>query len=125
MFLASCTPRIYCPLVDEDTMGVYNFLVTSLQCPHCGAISDGSVHLSFGIHTRNDYHIGDVYQWCANEAVARGGRPADGNLDGDGFVICGSCERFFALTIVIRSDVIQGIRDIRTQLPWEATTSTL
>src|SRR6478672_3830292 len=72
-------------------MSVYNKVIAHLRCPHCGAVSDMEIDLFFGRRDLSVYRIGDRYVWEAKGGPARGGRPENGNLLGEGYSQCRVC----------------------------------
>lgn len=90
-------------------MSMYNTLHTDITCPHCGQAGEIEIDLYFG-DTRNlsQFRMGDLYSWLPGQPVERGGRPADGNLDGEGYAECSNCGRDFFVDVLIRKDRISG-----------------
>jgi len=91
-----------------QTVGVYNTLSLSLACPYCGAVSQMVIDTYFGYRGLLTYHAGDTVEWWPRKAVQNGGRPADGNLEGDGSTECPQCGRDFFVRVLVRADSIVG-----------------
>ncbi len=91
-------------------MGTYNLLRATLICPRCNKLADTEIELFFG-DTRNidPYSLGDRYRWLAQKAVQNGGRPENGDLDGEGYAECPHCRQGFFVKVLVRNDVIRGV----------------
>jgi hypothetical protein len=91
-------------------MGTYNLLQVRMPCPRCQQLANVELEIHLG-DTRGmeKYSIGDRYQWLPNQAVQNGGRPENGNIDGEGYGECPLCDRDFFVKVLIRNDVIQGV----------------
>jgi Fe-S cluster assembly scaffold protein SufB len=48
--------------------------------------------------------IGDQYKWFSNRAVVNGGRPPDGNIDGEGYTECPQCGWHYFVKVIVRGD---------------------
>jgi hypothetical protein len=103
------------------TMGTYNTLRASMDCPRCHGSALMEIELSFG-DTRNlhQYEIGDRYEWLPLKAPQNGGRPENGNLDGEGYVECPLCERDFFVKVQVRADTIQLVEVDSSKAPYVA-----
>jgi tetratricopeptide (TPR) repeat protein len=75
--------------------------------------------MSFG-DTRNldEYEVGDVYRWIPGKAVRNGGRPDNGDLDGQGHTVCPACRKDSFVTGVIRKDRITGVEANMKEIPY-------
>ena len=62
-----------------------------------------TVDLHFGDTSQMSFvPIGEPYPFRPREAVHNGGAPADGNVDGEGYVVCPACDKdFFVIAVVI------------------------
>ncbi|MBN2148821.1 MAG: hypothetical protein JW726_15645 [Anaerolineales bacterium] len=91
-------------------MGIYNILLASMICPHCHEAAQVEIEIRFG-DTRNMgvYAIGDRYAWLPGVSVQHGGRPENGNLDGEGYTECPLCRRDFFVKVLVREDQIQEV----------------
>jgi len=91
-------------------MGTYNILRVTMPCPRCQQLADVELEINLG-DTRGmeKYSIGDRYKWLPNKAVHNGGRPENGNIDGEGYGDCPHCDRDFFVKVLIRNDLIQGV----------------
>jgi hypothetical protein len=90
-------------------MGTYNILNTEMRCPRCGKESVMKIELYFGYRNLIEYKIGDKVEWLPRKAVHNGGRPEDGNLDGDGYAEFPRCKRDSFVVVHIRGDVIKRV----------------
>jgi hypothetical protein len=92
-------------------MGTYNILRAEIKCPHCNRIAPQQVDLYFGYTNEMlEYKIGDKYLWCFGKEVQNGGRPENGNINGEGYVECELCKKDFFVKVEVRNDVIQKIK---------------
>jgi hypothetical protein len=91
-------------------MGTYNQTFAELRCPRCGGTALMEVDLHFG-YTREmqQVAIGDPYPFLPRKAVHNGGYPTNGNIDGEGYVICPLCEKDFFVTAVVRGGVLTAV----------------
>jgi hypothetical protein len=88
-------------------MGIYNTLRVTMICPRCRESADMEIEIKFGDTRGMDkYSIGDRYKWILNKAVHNGGRPENGNIDGEGYGECPLCDLDFFVKVLIRNDVI-------------------
>jgi hypothetical protein len=67
------------------------------------------IELYFGYRNLIEYKIGDEVEWMPRKAVHNGGRPEDGNLDGEGYTECPKCKRDSFVVAHIRGDVIESV----------------
>lgn len=63
-----------------------------------------------GVLNLLEYKIGDPMSWTRKVSLKKGGRPQDGNMDGEGYVECPSCTRDYFLVVEIRNDRIAAVR---------------
>ena len=54
--------------------------------------------------------IGEPYQWIPQKAVQNGGRPKNGDLDGEGYCECPLCQRDFFVRVRVRGDILEGVQ---------------
>jgi hypothetical protein len=81
-----------------------------VTCPYCGQTSKTEVNLYFGNTIFMDtYAIGDSYKWVPRKAVQNGGRPENGDIDGEGYAACPHCDTGFYVSVIIRQDRITGV----------------
>ena len=99
-------------------MGLYNMLRTVFTCPYCGCTSELEIDLYFGFRNLITYGIGDLYRWKKCDSVKKGGRPSDGDLDGEGYAECESCKRDFFVIVRVRNDVIDSVKYDPTKKPY-------
>jgi hypothetical protein len=62
-----------------------------------------------------DLKIGDRYPWVPRKQVQNGGRPDNGNVDGEGYMECPECGKDSFLLVVVRNDVIEGVEPNATR----------
>ncbi len=96
-------------------MGTYNILTTTIRCPHCGTDSEMDINLYFGYLDLIQYKLMGRYAWWPRKAVHNGGRPADGNLDGEGYTECPACSCDFFVVVHVRADVIMSVEPDTTR----------
>ena len=80
-----------------------------MPCFRCGEVSEMEIDLYFGYKNLLDYKIGDKVEWLSDKAVQNGGRPKDGNLNGQGYTECPKCKKDFFVLVQVRNDVIENI----------------
>jgi hypothetical protein len=98
------------PSQRDVKMGTYNTLPTNITCPHCKTLVDVDIDMHFGnTHMMDKFVIGDQYKWVSGKALQNGGRPKEGNLDGEGYTECPNCGRDFFVKVVIREDRIESV----------------
>ena len=86
-------------------MSTYNTLRAVMTCPHCGTQAATDVELRFGdTRSMDSFALGDNYKWLTGKAPQRGGRPADGNLDAEGYTECPACRRDYFVIVTIREN---------------------
>ena len=90
-------------------MAVHNYILVSIQCPRCSSHEDATIDTMFGDIQMGRLHVGDKYPWRERKAVQNGGRPPNGNMDGEGYTECTHCKKDFWVSIKIRSDIITGV----------------
>jgi endogenous inhibitor of DNA gyrase (YacG/DUF329 family) len=93
-------------------MGTYNQLAIVLKCPRCQRTAEMTVDLYFGFCDQAVYRIGDQYRWTSSPVVRHGGRPRDGNVDGEGYTECPSCGKDFFVKVLVRGDVLNQLSPI-------------
>ena len=98
-------------------MAAFNQLPARLQCPRCGRESDMMVDLYFGLRDQLEYKLGDTYRWRTGRSVKNGGRPPEGNLDGEGYTECPLCRKDFFVIVRVRNDVLQSVEPNTWQAP--------
>lgn len=91
-------------------MATFNQLPVHLQCPRCGRESDMTVDLYFGLRDQLDYKLGDTYRWTSSPLVKNGGRPPEGNLDGEGYTECPLCRKDFFVIVMVRNDIVDSVQ---------------
>jgi hypothetical protein len=91
-------------------MGLYNTLPVQMICPRCQETVDVEVDCYFGYReSMKTFQIGDKYEWWLGKAVQNGGRPPDGDIDGEGYAECPACNKDFFVKVIVRGDVIKGV----------------
>lgn len=76
------------------------------------------VQCYFGFLNLFEYQIGDRVNWRAGKAVQNGGRPAGGNIEGEGYLECPVCELDAYVRIIIRDDIIVGVEPDPNKEPY-------
>ena len=90
-------------------MGTYNILQTSITCPHCNTLVDVEIEMRFGdTYMLDKFVIRDQYKWVSGKTFQYGGRPEEGNLDGEGYAECPNCRRDLFVKVLIRKDRIES-----------------
>jgi hypothetical protein len=69
----------------------------------------------------SEFSIGDRYKWLPGKSVPKGGRPDNGNLDGEGYAECPLCRQDFFVKVIIRDDVINNVAPDLTKKPFIAS----
>jgi len=87
-------------------------------CPRCGKESEMEVNLYFGFRNLIDYKIGDTVEWVPRKAVQNGGRPDNGNLNGEGYAECPICLKDFFVIAHIKNDVIESLQANSDKKPY-------
>ncbi len=91
-------------------MGIYNILKAEIESPRCCQTAEEQIDLYFGYRNEMlEFKVGDEYIWCVGKEVQNGGKPENGNIDGEGYVECDLCKRDFFVKVVVRNDVIKNI----------------
>jgi len=102
----------------------YNILQTILSCPQCEHLVDVEIEMLFGdVHTGESYSLGEEYKWLPDTPVEAGGRPEDGNLDGEGFTECPHCLKDFYVDVYVRNDIISDVKPNLAKNPVSASPS--
>lgn len=91
-------------------MGMYNCLTCEMKCPHCGHVGEIVAETKNGFLDLSEHRIGDLLVWAAGRSVKKGARPDGGNLEGEGYAECPSCDRDYFLVVEIRRDRIVSAR---------------
>lgn len=100
-------------------MGMFNYLLAHMICPRCHESVDVKVECFFGYRSEmKTFHLGDSYEWWPRKAVQNGGRPPDGNIDGEGYTECPACRKDFFVKVIVRGDIIQGVEPDPNKLPY-------
>jgi hypothetical protein len=100
-------------------MGTYNILKTKIECPRCEQIAEQEIDLHFGYTNEMlEFNLGGKYLWCAEREFQNGGRPENGSIDGEGYVVCELCKRDFFVKVLVRNDVIESIEFDSTKKPY-------
>jgi hypothetical protein len=80
-----------------------------MSCPHCGEDLEMEVDLYFVLRNQIEYKFGDKVEWIPQKAVKNGGRPENGNLDGEAYSECPKCKKDFFIIAHIKNDVIESL----------------
>lgn len=102
-------------------MGTYNVLKTKIECPRCKQFAEQEVDLHFGYTNEMlEFNLGDKYRWFLRKDFKNGGRPENGNIDGEGYVVCELCGCDFFVRVKVRNDVIESVEYDSTKKPFLA-----
>ena len=100
-------------------MGTYNILKAEIKCARCEKIAMQEVGLHFGYTNEMlEFNLGEKYLWHLGRDSKNGGRPENGIIDGEGYVVCELCRRDFFVKIEVRNDVIESIIFDSTKKPF-------
>ena len=87
-------------------MGMYNYLVFSVCCPHCGTQTKTEAEFRFGFRNLLHYHLGEKLIWDREGDKTPSTRPDEGNYTGEAYAVCPQCKRDFWLVVSVRNDII-------------------
>jgi len=91
-------------------MGTYNYLLTEITCPYCRKTSRSEIDLHFGNTVfMETYTLGDTYKWVPRKAVQNGGRPDNGDIDGEGYTECPDCGQGYYVKVIVRQDRLESV----------------
>ena len=92
-------------------MATFNTLIAAVICPRCGADLDAAeIACYFGETSyMAQLTVGDEYPWRGNRALHNGGRPAGGDIDGEGYCECPACAKDFFVRVQVRGDRVVGL----------------
>ncbi len=101
-------------------MGTYNTIFQTLDCPRCGATVDLDIELHFGnTAMMKTLSLGDRYHWIiGNKSAKNGGRPEQGNCEGEGYTECPSCKKDFWLKAIVEKDILVSIQVNNEKAPY-------
>jgi hypothetical protein len=86
-------------------MRLSHFLYAKIICPSCNQITDVEIALKFGDPRKQYvYTVGDRCDWRPRASFQNGGRPKNGDLDGEGSTRCENCGDNLMVKVVIRED---------------------
>lgn len=91
-------------------MATFNQLPARLRCPRCNGEADITVDLYFGVRDQLNYKLGDKYCWTSSPVVKNGGRPPEGDLDGEGYAECPLCRKDFFVIVRVRKDILESVQ---------------
>ncbi|MCU0239076.1 MAG: hypothetical protein MUC29_06510 [Pyrinomonadaceae bacterium] len=66
------------------------------------------------------FKIGDKYLWRLGSQVQNGGRPENGNIDGEGYSECQLCKMDFFVKVIVRNDLIEDVEVDLSKKPYIA-----
>ena len=99
------------PSKRDVKMGTYNILQTNITCPHCKMLAGVEIDLYFGdTHMMDKFMLGDQYKWVPGKTPQNGGRPEEGNVDGEGYTECPNCRRDFFVKVMVREDKLESVK---------------
>ena len=100
-------------------MGTYNEIYLEMECPRCNQVGKQCIQLHFG-DTRylTELNIGDEYPWIERKSVQNGGRPENGDFEGEGYVECKNCKKDFFVKAIVRSDILKEIQVDKEKKPY-------
>lgn len=88
-------------------MTIHNILKdVTVICPHCKKFTNGDIEIYVGYGNLMEYRIGNKIEWVQRKSFQKGGRPANGNIDIEGYTECEKCGLDFFLIVRIRDDCI-------------------
>lgn len=90
-------------------MGLYNILITSVNCPNCKNQSEVGAELKIGYLNLKEYRVGDKIEWAEGFAKwPHQKRTNNGNFIGDGYIECPHCgfEYLILITVGIHQESI-------------------
>ncbi len=65
--------------------------------------------------------LGDKYPWTkGSKSVKNGGRPEQGNYEGEGYTECPSCKKDFWVKAIVEKDVLVSIQVDNEKEPYVA-----
>ncbi|MBW3636277.1 MAG: hypothetical protein KY445_07410 [Armatimonadetes bacterium] len=99
-------------------MSTYNNLNALVKCSRCGCFVEAEIECFFGYGNLISYEIGDRYEWRPRKAVQNGGRPEEGNIDGEGYTQCPSCGKDFFVKVIVRDDIIRSVEPDSNKKPY-------
>ncbi len=100
-------------------MGTYNESHHSMRCLRCGKEAEFHIQWQFGFTAMiATVSIGDEYPWDGNRMPHNGGRPEDGNCDGEGYTECPNCKKDFFVKAVVRGDQLVDIEPNSEKEPY-------
>ena len=89
-----------------------------MKCPRCDALAEFQIDLYFGLRDQIRYDLGDTCEWVPRKALQNGGRPPDGNLDGEGYTQCPQCEKDFFVSVLARRDKLVAVQPDMSREPY-------
>lgn len=94
-------------------MSIYNTVEAELRCPCCGSTAIMKVNLYFGDRQLFELKMGDDVPWVPRKAVQNGGRPTDGNMEGEAYTECPICDREFFVVAHVGEGRLMGVEPDR------------
>lgn len=100
-------------------MGTYNILKTKIECPRCNKIVAQEIDLHFGYTNEMlEFNLGDKYRWHFGKESQNGGRPENGDIEGEGYVVCEICRGDFFVKVAVKNDVIESVEFDSSKKPF-------
>lgn len=91
-------------------MATYNYLFTEMTCPFCEKSARSEIDMYFGNTVfMETFAPGDEYKWAPRKAVQNGGRPENGDIDGEGYTECPECHQGYYVKVIVRNDRIKRV----------------
>ena len=91
-------------------MGTYNILQANIACPYCTTFVDVEIEVFLGNTSMMErLVIGDEYKWVSGKSIKNGGRPHQGNADGEGYTTCPLCQKGFFVKVIVREDRVKDV----------------
>lgn len=73
-------------------------------------MAEMQINMYFGFRNQFSYKIGDEIQWVPRREPQNGGRPPNGDMNGDAWMECPICSNDSYLLVEIRSDRIVAVK---------------
>lgn len=102
-------------------MGLRNYVIAEMRCLRCGKDAEMEIETFFGLCEMKSYRIGDAFaSWHPRRIVRNGGRPENGDLDGEGYVECPVCRLDFFVKVHVRADIVTAVSPDPDKRPYRS-----